>query len=269
MTSDPACCEHSALRSCCGVNIELQTSAPNLLQSFLSLLPGPVKDTSAQPQVTFAIAESEQPESYRVVLNGTVLHAAIHSEDLLHFIERRIVEVVALLTGEQIFVHAATVVWQNQAFLFPGQSWSGKSTLAMALVKAGATYYSDEYAVLDAVGNVYPYRSVPNLRNDLGRDIQEQLVHEVRSSREPLPALPVGMVVLSRYSRGGVWAPRALTCRETLFGLLENTIAFRYKPDLSLKVLTQVSIRARGFRSERGDAQAAASAILELVQSQN
>jgi hypothetical protein len=77
------------------------------------------------------------------------------------------------------------------------------------------------------------------------------------------------MVVLSRYLRGGVWAPRALTCRETLFGLLENTIAFRYKPDLSLKALTQVSIKARGFRSERGDAQAAASAILELVQSQN
>ncbi len=269
VASEPVCLEHSALRACCGVNLELQTSVPELLESLLGLLPGNVQDSTAPPQVTFAIAKREECDTFRVAVNGVVLCPAIRSEEVLRFVERRIIEAVALLTKEQIFIHAATVAWQGRAFLLPGHSWSGKSTLAMALVKAGAVYYSDEYAVLDAAGNVHPYRRVPNLRGDVGRDVQERLTQELISSKKLLPALPVGLVLLSRYCRGGVWEPRALTCRETLFGLLENTIAIRYKPDLSLKVLTQVSIRARGFRAERGDAQAAASAILELVQSQN
>ena len=40
----------------------------------------------------------------------------------------------------------------------------GKSTLVTALLRAGATYYSDEYAVIDGRGQVYPYARRLSLR---------------------------------------------------------------------------------------------------------
>jgi hypothetical protein len=45
------------------------------------------------------------------------------------------------------FVHAGVVGWRGRAMVIPRSSHSGKSTLAAALIRAGATYYSDEYAV--------------------------------------------------------------------------------------------------------------------------
>ena len=64
----------------------------------------------------------------------------------------------------RIFIHAGVVGWQGRAIVIPGRSFSGKSTLVAALLQAGATYYSDEFAVLDGRGYVHPFlarRSFP------------------------------------------------------------------------------------------------------------
>ena len=47
------------------------------------------------------------------------------------------------------FIHAACVGYRGTAILIPGQGNSGKSTLAAALVRAGALYYTDDYAPID------------------------------------------------------------------------------------------------------------------------
>src|SRR5690242_598561 len=64
-----------------------------------------------------------------------------------------------------VFVHAGVVGWKGTAILIPAPTFSGKSTLVQALVRAGATYYSDEYAVLDERGWVHPYPRPLHLRN--------------------------------------------------------------------------------------------------------
>ena len=61
------------------------------------------------------------------------------------------------LTDRRVFVHAGVVGWKNRAILIPGKSFAGKTSLVAELVKAGATYYSDEFAVLDFQGLVHPY----------------------------------------------------------------------------------------------------------------
>ena len=43
------------------------------------------------------------------------------------------------------------------ALLLPGGSFTGKTTLVGALVRAGAVYYSDQYALLDEDGLIHPY----------------------------------------------------------------------------------------------------------------
>ena len=59
---------------------------------------------------------------------------------------------VAEKATRRVFLHAGVVAWNGGAILIPGRSHSGKSRLVEALVHRGATYYSDEYAVLDARG---------------------------------------------------------------------------------------------------------------------
>ena len=54
-------------------------------------------------------------------------------------------------------MHAGVVGWKGWALVLPGKSGAGKTTLVAELIRAGATYYSDEYAVLDERGRVHPY----------------------------------------------------------------------------------------------------------------
>src|ERR687894_479249 len=51
----------------------------------------------------------------------------------------------------------AVVARGGRALVRPGPSLSGKTTLVAALVRSGAAYLSDEFAVLDPEGRVHPY----------------------------------------------------------------------------------------------------------------
>ena len=64
---------------------------------------------------------------------------------------------IAREARDRIFVHAGVVAQYGRRALLPGSSFTGKTTLVAALVRAGATYYSDEYAALDSDGLVHPY----------------------------------------------------------------------------------------------------------------
>src|SRR5262249_23642102 len=75
------------------------------------------------------------------------------------------------------FVHAGVVPHQKAAVMIPGHSFSGKSTLVEALVRRGAVYYSDEYAVIDEQGLVHPYREPLSLR-DASNEVRTRLTAE-------------------------------------------------------------------------------------------
>src|SRR5207249_4859741 len=83
---------------------------------------------------------------------------------LLHELESDLSLYVATEARRRVFVHAGVVGWRGKAILLPGSSLSGKSTLVAELVRAGATYYSDEYAVLDAQGRVFPFARPLSMR---------------------------------------------------------------------------------------------------------
>src|SRR6186997_3026660 len=64
---------------------------------------------------------------------------------------------VAERAPDHLFVHAGVVGWEGRAIVMPGASFAGKTTLVQAWLEAGATYYSDEFAVLDRDGRVHPF----------------------------------------------------------------------------------------------------------------
>src|SRR6059058_4219429 len=78
-------------------------------------------------------------------------------DDLLDAFESHVQLTVAEFAPRCVFVHAGVVGWNNRAIVIPGLSHSGKTTLVKQLIEAGASYYSDEYAVLDEKGCVHSY----------------------------------------------------------------------------------------------------------------
>lgn len=61
-------------------------------------------------------------------------------ERVLHALDSHLRLWIGTAVQDLLFVHAGVVGWHNRAIVIPGQSFSGKTTLVAALVKAGATY---------------------------------------------------------------------------------------------------------------------------------
>ena len=168
---------------------------------------------------------------------------------------------VAELAPRRIFVHAGVVGWRGRAIVLPGATFSGKSTLVAALLDAGATYYSDEYAVLDARGRVWPFTRPLSLRTRDGgpgpRLEVDQLGHV---GVEPLP---VGLVWLTSYVAGTRARPERPSPGRTALAMLEHTLTARPRPRAALAALAAVSRRAKRFAGPRGSAKAAARWLLD------
>jgi hypothetical protein len=163
-----------------------------------------------------------------------------------------------------IFVHAGVVGVRGKALVLPGTSGAGKTTLVRALLKAGATYYSDEYALLDARGRVHPYPRALSVRTTDGQKVRVP-VPGVLAPTGPVP-LPLGVVVLTEYFKRARWRPKPVRGGELVLALLANTVPARERPVEVLGILARAVTKAEGFRSLRGSANGAAEAVLRLAE---
>ena len=130
---------------------------------------------------------------------------------------------------------------------------SGKSTLVNELIKAGATYYSDEYAVCDARGRVHPYPKPLALRKE-GDVLPKPVRAGTMPGRPVVKPLPVGLVVLTSYRSGARWRPRRLSHGRAVIELLNHTIPARMEPGRALATLKQVAAGALVLKGVRGEA---------------
>jgi hypothetical protein len=182
-------------------------------------------------------------------------------DEMLDAFESDIQLYVAERAPRHVFVHAGVVGWRGQAILLPGTSMSGKSTLVAELIRAGATYYSDEYAVLDATGRVHPYARPLRLRQDGPRQRRRDPVEAV-AGQAGRRSLPVGLVVLSNYRPGARWRPRPLTAARGALALLDHAVAARHAPARVLGAIGEVAKRAWFLVGPRGEADETAPLIL-------
>lgn len=168
---------------------------------------------------------------------------------------------VAVAARGYLFVHAGVVEVGGQAVVMPGRTLSGKSSLVMALVAAGADYYSDEYAVVDRDGLVHPYRKPLSERVPGQHRPRLHTPEELGVDPEAGP-LPVGLTVITRYAAGAHWTPKPVSRAEAMMALFDNTVVARTQPEFALELLAKAVNGSAGLRSERADATEAATAIL-------
>ena len=182
-------------------------------------------------------------------------------DGLLDEFESHVQLTVAEYAARRVFVHAGVVGWQGRAILIPGTSYSGKTTLVEHLIRAGATYYSDEYAVLDERGRVHPYARPLGIRvSDTARATKVR-AEEIGAQIGSKP-LSIDLVISTGFKAGARWRPRKLTRGKGVLELLANTVSARSQPELALSVLPKALESARIVKGVRGEASEIVASIL-------
>ena len=257
-----------------GARIGIRASQTGYIDALRARLPARLEryDGGQFDAVLSLIVGGPQPGSrikrfHLAYHNHTQIARSHRLEDALDRFEAFFSVSVATLAPDHVFVHAGAVAWQGQAILLPGRSYTGKSTLVEALVRAGATYLSDEFAVLGGGDQVYPYPKPISLR--LGKD-GSQVDVEVgsiggRVCRGPVPAR---MVVSTNFAEGAAWRPQVLSPGEGLLAMLANCPAAHHAPSRVLAALEGVASRAVVLASPRGEAADVAPQILDALSSQ-
>ena len=200
-------------------------------------------------------------------LRATVDAAPLASGASDHVLDRLEADVklfVSEMAHDRVFVHAGAVSWRGQGLVIPGHTMSGKSTLVAALVKAGARYYSDEYAVLDSRGYLHPYARPLALRATSGiRQTRHAVV--TLGGREGKRPLRIALGLATSYKAGAVWCPRRLTEGEGALRLLAHTVAARSDSERALTAVSRAAAGAVFLEGVRGDATETALRLLDAL----
>jgi hypothetical protein len=160
-------------------------------------------------------------------------------------------------------VHAGVVAWNGRVLLFPGASHAGKSALTNEFLRRGATYFSDEYALIDADGYVHPYPR-PLLVRDGGEEQHPVLARALDAPVGDEP-LPLGWIFAIAYKPENGWSIASMSQGEALMTLLRNTPhTLRDAPEMVGMFQRAVS-DAQCFAGTRGDAADAVDQILQLI----
>lgn len=176
-------------------------------------------------------------------LTHASLALAAHAESL-----------VAEHAPDYLFVHAGVVGWEGRAILMPGASFAGKTTLVRAWLDAGATYYSDEFAVLDRAGRVHPFARPLSIR-DHSTGVTRRVPATSLVAQSGTTPLQIGLILVTSYRFGARWRPRRLTPGPALLALMRHTVAARGNPAHSMPILKEaVSGGAVALTGPRGEA---------------
>jgi len=252
-----------------GVRIGIRTNKPRFLKRILDHAPPlwkPAGGAFVERQFSFRVG--------RLAPEGALAHSLLDDceagtesnnlDEILDTFERRVKMHVAEMAPRRVFIHAAAVAWHGKAIIVPGRTMSGKTSLAAELVRAGATYYSDEYAVLDRHGRVHPYPSPLAIRREGSNKQERRPVDQIGGEAGTRP-LTVGLVVVTRYKAGASWRPVQLSPGPAALELLANTIPARRRPEVVIPTLQRVVVDASCLKGVRGEARKTARRILERM----
>ena len=222
---------------------------------------------SADDEIVFEILNaSNDPGSskrfpYRICCNGVTTFAGL-TEKLLDQLNDQIDEAVARCSRQRVFLRAGVVGWRGLAILIPGPSLSGKSMLVAELVRRGAEYYSDKFAVLDDAGAVHSYR-----RGLVLRDKERTEPNDLRLIREDASPKPlhVGLIVATPYRKGTAWRPAVLRGTPATLSVLESAVRIHKETDRIVQLAARIAPNVVKIFGLRPDASEAAPRILDAI----
>jgi hypothetical protein len=249
-----------------GYVIELRSDSQQVIDQLLSRLPANFEQAEGRPDVEFLMCTRptrEKPAgTYR---NGQFISEIYNpvGEDLWDEAERAVNLEIASYCPDHVFVHAGVVALHDACIVLPGRTRSGKSELTRAMVELGATYLSDEYAVIDQAGLVHPYARALSQRKNY------------RRVRTPAPQLgwlngqgplPIAALVVTQFEAGHNWEPQTISRGQAVWSMFHNTVSATISPALAMQILPKsLQPCSHCYQGPRGEATDTASRILKQV----
>lgn len=245
-----------------GVRLAVAATEPELLELVRPYLPPgwrPCPASKVEQRFSIVIEENG---TYALARDGTPLAGArgLERDLALELLDSQLRLYLGRKAPDTIFIHAGVVGHRGRAIVIPAPSFGGKTTLVAALVRAGASYYSDEFAVLDEGGLVHPYAKALSIR---GNGVA-QTDHPVASiggvaGQEPVP---LGAIVVTSYTPGAKWAPRRLSPGAGAMALLANAVPAKERPEQVMRTISRAAQGAVVIESDRGEADKVAPLLL-------
>jgi hypothetical protein len=202
---------------------------------------------------------------YATLFRGSRALAIGPVDRLVRMFQHRVKQFVAERARNRIFVHAGAVGWRDRMILLPGRSTAGKTRLVMALVRAGATYYSDEYAVIDRHGLVHAYPQPIGLRRRPGSLGQHDVPLSALGWVPGSVPLRVGLVVCTTYRHGARWRGTRLSRGQSMLELMLHTVQHARHPERVMAYLDRALGSAPVLRGTRGEAADASHDLLARI----
>jgi hypothetical protein len=241
-----------------GVRAALFANRPELAERLRSLLPPgwePCPASEAERSFGLTVEESG---GCTVSVDEIEMGHSLELELALMLLDSQL-RLYLGTKADAVFVHAGAVTHNGTALVMPGHSFAGKTTLVAALVRAGATYYSDEFAIIDERGLVHPYAKSLTIRGDDGS--QNHSVESLGGTAGSEP-VPMGAIVVTSYRPSSEWRPRRLSAGEAAMALLAHAIPARERPAEVMRALSRAAADAIAIESERGEADELAPLLL-------
>jgi len=212
----------------------------------------------------FALRTALPDATWQVVADDRLLIDAQPMAPALVQLGGHLMSHVAEFAPDRVFVHAGVVAWHDRALLLPGVSHAGKSTLVAELVRAGATYYSDEFALLDCQGRVHPFARDLRMRQP-GQRNQTSVSLTQMNGRAGTDALTVSMVVFTEYAESARWAPEPMSRGRAVLETLLHTAPVQRTPARVLETVSAMMRHATAWRSLRGEAESVAGRLMAAL----
>jgi hypothetical protein len=262
---------------CHGARLGVRLTDPAALERVRCVLP-PGAQTLAAPDVDVL---------YSFVVGGQMFGSPVRRFHVLYVGVVRLartldldVAVAALATdlhravssaARRVFVSAGVVVVDGRAIVILGPRGSGRTTLVRALLRSGATFASDMFAVFDEWGQIHPYAAPAPIFPDYGVGGSGQraelalLAYDGGAASAPVP---LGLVVETRYRPGAQWQPDAGTPAQAVLALMRHAVHSAILPAVTLKTLGVAVARASMLRGPRGECLPATAALLKCMREQ-
>jgi hypothetical protein len=254
-----------------GVRLMIRANSTGRWDEVQAVLPpGQRLGRQTTPDVTYSIiwggesGHSAGHVHHLLYRDATCLGGGFDLDQLLWTLQSDAMWQVAILAKEATFVHAGAVAWNGRAMILPGLSGAGKSTLVTQLLRRGAAYYSDEYAVLDREGTLHAFPCALKLE-DRPAGLRRVRPEDLGAAIGYGPAR-IGVVAFPRYTQGIELQVEQLRRSQAALRLLEHMPAARLAPRPALTAAAQATADAVcvGLRYEESGR--AAETLIKLLE---
>jgi hypothetical protein len=247
-----------------GVKLDVEVRDESLLPSVELILPPGWRRTKDFPEDGHLTITAAGDGAFDVIVDGATVGAELSRDVAVHVLDAQIRAKIAFLAPDYIFIHAGVVALNDRALVLPAPSFSGKTALVAALVRAGATYYSDEFAVLDTDGWIHPYPRPLSIRAEEAR-WGEYASPEAIGGPVGGPPARAGLIVDTKFVPGARWAPEEHGQGSAALALIVNAVPTRERTEATVQAVTRAAEGSTLLRGDRGEAEETAAMLLDAL----